>query len=68
MVYICKGECIHEDQSSHVGYYEGWRRCGNCGFNKETTDLYCYCCGQKYRTRPRDWERRQKALSIVKRI
>jgi len=52
----CKNICKrHEDYRTHGKhtYKYGGKYCNICEAGFITKDLFCKCCGQKYRTKPR---------------
>lgn len=68
MSNICKRRCLEEDRTSRIGYGDDERkRCGRCEYFIVTDDMWCFCCGQKYRTKPKYWKMRHDRLEIVRR-
>src|SRR5215216_2719431 len=38
-------------------YRAGYKRCAGCQLYFDTTEMYCQCCGRKFRLKPRGYNR-----------
>jgi len=57
----CKGHCKLEHPNARkrflpqfgITHENGYKTCAECEICIKTDDVYCSCCGIKYRNRPR---------------
>jgi len=54
----CRGLCKGQPVKAH--YIDGFKRCGNCGKFIKTTEISCFCCKLKLRTKPSAGIRRHR--------
>lgn len=47
-------------------FINGYKYCGSCDFFIKTVDIYCKCCGRKFRTKPSGGTSRRRYNEIVR--
>ncbi len=67
---ICKQYTVNRDNKNPRKYTAGQKRCHQCEIFIDWSGIYCPCCNNKLRTKPRTSRNRKvyQEIMLVKRI